>query len=90
MEKRRQGALLRRGRRLPRRRAAGRQRPELQPGAPQNLFQTGLTALGGGGGLFGVSPDGQRFLLRLADERDRPASIIVLANWPAALNRKAR
>jgi Tol biopolymer transport system component len=64
--------------------------PNLQPGAPQNLFKTGLTALGGGGGLFGVSPDGQRFLLRLADERDRPASIIVVANWPAALDRTAR
>ncbi len=54
----------------------------LQPGVPRPLFKTGLTA---GAGLFAVSDDGERFLLRLADERDDAASIVVLANWPAAL-----
>jgi hypothetical protein len=39
----------------------------LQPGAPQPLFQTGLDALGARGS-FGVSPDGQRFLLTIVDD----------------------
>jgi Tol biopolymer transport system component len=57
----------------------------LQPGVPQILFQTGILSGQGGGGLLGVSPDGRQFVIRMADERDKPASLIVLSNWPAAL-----
>jgi hypothetical protein len=59
----------------------------LQPGVPKTLFPTGLTPFGGGR-LFGVSADGQRFLLRLDDGRQDTASIVVLSNWPAVLQQE--
>jgi Tol biopolymer transport system component len=58
----------------------------LQPGVPKTLFSTNLSR-GGGSGLFGVSADGQRFLLRLDDDRRDRASIVVLSNWPASLRK---
>jgi eukaryotic-like serine/threonine-protein kinase len=57
----------------------------LQLGVPQTLFPTGLLR-GGAGQFFGVSADGQRFLLRLGDDREDVASIVVLSNWPALLH----
>jgi Tol biopolymer transport system component len=58
----------------------------LRPGVPETLFRTGLSIVGGTG-YFAVSPDGQRFLIRTAEDPDEVASIIVLANWPAVLKR---
>ena len=54
--------------------------------APKILFQTGRQGPGGNTG-FGVSPDGQRFLLRLVDDQPSTASIVVVTNWPELLKR---
>jgi len=61
----------------------------LRLGVPKTLFKTELSVLGGAGvGSFVVSPDGQRFLIRSVDDEDsNTASIIVVTNWPAALQR---
>jgi eukaryotic-like serine/threonine-protein kinase len=56
----------------------------LQSGVPETLFSTGLSR-GGAGRFFGVSANGQRFLLRLDDDREDAASIVVLSNWPAVV-----
>jgi Tol biopolymer transport system component len=62
---------------------------------PKILLQTGdgITSVGrgldlGGGGprVFGVSPDGQRFLVRLTDNQPSTASIVVVTNWPSLLD----
>jgi dipeptidyl aminopeptidase/acylaminoacyl peptidase len=53
---------------------------------PKILFQTGRQGPGGGR-VFDVSPDGQRFLLRLADDQPNTASIVVVTNWPELLKR---
>jgi Tol biopolymer transport system component len=42
---------------------------------------------GAGPQFFGVSPDGQRFLLRVRDDRPAAASIVVVTNWPALVKR---
>jgi eukaryotic-like serine/threonine-protein kinase len=60
----------------------------LRAGVPKVLFQAGLSVLGEGLGFFGVSADGQRFLLKVADDQHRTASIVVVTNWPAAVNAK--
>jgi hypothetical protein len=54
--------------------------------APRELFTQRY--IGGRGNRFGVSPDGQRFLLPVQQERpgDRPISVIV--NWPSLLAQK--
>jgi serine/threonine protein kinase/Tol biopolymer transport system component len=55
----------------------------LRPGAPQTLFQTGLSGIGGPG--YNVSPDSQRFLIVTTDDQSPSSSIVVVSNWPAAL-----
>jgi hypothetical protein len=50
---------------------------------PKILFQTGRQGPGGDR-VFGVSPDGQRFLL-VADDQPNTASIVVVMNWPELL-----
>jgi hypothetical protein len=59
---------------------------------PKILMQTGAGVPGvsrfqgaGGPRLFGVSRDGQRFLLRLTDGQPSTASIVVVTNWPELL-----
>jgi eukaryotic-like serine/threonine-protein kinase len=60
----------------------------LRTGVPKTLFQTGGEVDGGGGpAFFGVSPDGQRFLIRYFD-RPSTASIVVVTNWPGLLKRQ--
>jgi hypothetical protein len=60
-----------------------------RPGAQRALFQTGIRALGGlgGGGLFNVSSDGQRFLVMspLSGELRITPSIVVVTNWTSVL-----
>jgi Tol biopolymer transport system component len=42
---------------------------------------------GAGPEFYGMSPDGQRFLLRVSDDRPAAASIVVVTNWPALVKR---
>jgi serine/threonine protein kinase len=63
----------------------------LRLGEQKILLQTGGgTVLGVDGPSFfrGVSPDGQRFLLRFTDDLPSAASIVVVTNWPALLKRQ--
>jgi eukaryotic-like serine/threonine-protein kinase len=66
-------------------------------GAPKILLQTGdgiaaggrgLDLGGGGPRVFGVSSDGQRFLVRLTDGQPSEAAIVVVTNWPELLKRQ--
>jgi eukaryotic-like serine/threonine-protein kinase len=52
---------------------------------PQVLFQTGLNGLYGRLRSYGVSSDGERFLMSVPEDPAVTASIVVVANWPAAL-----
>jgi eukaryotic-like serine/threonine-protein kinase len=63
-------------------------------GVPKIVLQTGdgITGVGrgldlgaGGPRVFGVSPDGQRFLVRLTDGQPSAASIVVVTNWTALM-----
>jgi hypothetical protein len=51
----------------------------LRPGIPQELFQIA------GGAFAGVSPNGQRFLVSIAEEPGPTSSIVLVSNWPAAM-----
>jgi hypothetical protein len=58
-------------------------------GAPQTLFQTELVIGPGFGATpgYNVSADSQRFLIVTADDQSPSSSIVVVSNWPAALQR---
>jgi eukaryotic-like serine/threonine-protein kinase len=51
------------------------------------LFQTGLSGRYPGLRTYGVSSDGDRFLISMSDDPGAAASIVVVSNWPAALKR---
>jgi len=59
--------------------------PVFTRGTEKALMNVGGSMTGRGIGFLGVSPDGQRFLLRLTDDRPATASIVVVTNWPALL-----
>jgi eukaryotic-like serine/threonine-protein kinase len=54
-------------------------------GVQKTLLQTGSGA--GEPRFFNVSPDGRRFLVRGAGDQRSTASIVVVTDWPALLNR---
>ena len=56
---------------------------EVEVGAPQRLFHAHMPGLGV---PFDVAPDGQRFLLNLAEE-ESPSPLKVVSNWPAELKK---
>jgi serine/threonine protein kinase/Tol biopolymer transport system component len=61
----------------------------LRPGPPKIL----IPAAGGWTGAdgpraFSASPDGQRFIVRLTDDRPSTAEVVVVTNWPALVNRR--
>jgi dipeptidyl aminopeptidase/acylaminoacyl peptidase len=60
----------------------------LRPGAPKILMHVAGVSAPVGPRFFDVSPDGQRFLLRLTDDRPTTASIVVVTSWPALLPRQ--
>jgi eukaryotic-like serine/threonine-protein kinase len=51
----------------------------------RELFQTGLNRLYPRIRSYGVSPDGERFLISVSEDPGTTASIVVVSNWPAAL-----
>jgi hypothetical protein len=62
--------------------------PGFKTDAHKVLMQTRDVGLGEAGPVFfGVSPDGERLLLRVADDQPREASIVVVTNWPELLKR---
>jgi eukaryotic-like serine/threonine-protein kinase len=60
----------------------------LKTGVQKSLMNVGGVSGAGGPRFFAVSPDGQRFLLRLTDDRPSTAAIVVVTNWPALLKRQ--
>jgi hypothetical protein len=54
---------------------------------PRSLFQTGLSGQYPGLRTYGVSSDGDRFLISMSDDHGVAASIVVVSNWQAALKR---
>jgi DNA-binding winged helix-turn-helix (wHTH) protein/Tol biopolymer transport system component len=59
----------------------------LSPGAAQSLFPTDLASAPEGLQSFGITRDGQRILMPVAEDRTPAQSLVVVSNWPAALNR---
>jgi len=59
----------------------------LTPGTPKELFQTSLSQLPRALRAYGVSPEGERFLLPLPtpENSGSPTSLVVVSNWPAAM-----
>jgi hypothetical protein len=58
----------------------------LKAGVPKILMNVGPgRPAAGGQRFFSASPDGERFLFRLTDDRPTTASIVVVTNWPALL-----
>jgi Tol biopolymer transport system component len=56
---------------------------EVEVGAPQRLFHAPMPGIGTG---FDVSPDGQRFLVNLA-EQEGSAPLKIVSNWPSELKK---
>jgi eukaryotic-like serine/threonine-protein kinase len=56
-----------------------------RPDVPRPLFQTGLTGFYPRLRTYGVSPDGQRFLISVSEDPGTSPTIVVLSNWQAAL-----
>jgi hypothetical protein len=54
---------------------------------PESLFATGLTSMPAGLRSFGVTPNGERFLIAVPKDRAAIQSLVVVANWPAALKK---
>jgi serine/threonine protein kinase/Tol biopolymer transport system component len=52
---------------------------------PQPLFQTGMMGLYPRLRSYGVSSDGQRFLITVSDDPGATASLVVVSNWLAAV-----
>ena len=61
--------------------------PAFRLGVPKPLFQTRLNMLAGPTRRFGVSADGQRFLMHVPLGSEAVAPITVIVNWQAALKR---
>ena len=60
--------------------------PRLGAQKPLMRVSGGMTGAGAAR-IFAVSPDGQRFLLTMTDDRPATAEIVVVTNWPALLKR---
>ena len=58
---------------------------ELLISTPQKLFTSNPVAVGAD---FDTAPDGKRFLLNIADNDQTPASLHLVTNWLADLNKK--
>ncbi len=58
----------------------------LQTRAAHPLFRVDEAGVEPGMGKYDVAPDGRRFLVNTAVERRRADRIVVVLNWPAALN----
>ena len=57
-----------------------------EPSTPRELFQ--LPAIDDGlSSPYEAAPDGQRFLVRAAQQQQAPQSLTVLVNWPALLKK---
>jgi eukaryotic-like serine/threonine-protein kinase len=56
-----------------------------RPDVPRPLFQTGLTGLYPRLKSYGVSYDGQRFLISVPEDPGPTRSIVVVSNWTAQL-----
>ncbi len=56
-----------------------------RPDVPRPLFQTGLTGLYPRLRSYGVSSDGQRFLISVPEDPGTTRSIVIVSNWPAQL-----
>jgi len=61
--------------------------PSLRAGMPQALFQTGLHTLYPRLRPYGVSKNGDRFLVTVREDPASTATIVVVSNWPARLAR---
>jgi DNA-binding winged helix-turn-helix (wHTH) protein/Tol biopolymer transport system component len=57
----------------------------LRAGVPQPLFQTGLNTMPDALRSFGVTPNGQRFLVSVTEDPGTGSSLVVVSNWQAAL-----
>jgi|KBSSwiStaDraftv2_1062776.scaffolds.fasta_scaffold05980_9 DNA-binding winged helix-turn-helix (wHTH) protein len=60
---------------------------QLHPGVPQRLFATALNGVPESLRSFGVSQDGQRFLLSTVDEAQPAQSLVVMSNWQHVFQR---
>jgi len=56
-----------------------------QAAIPKPLFQTQLDGRYMGRNMYVVSPDGQRFLMLVPANGDKPEPITVVVNWQALL-----
>jgi DNA-binding winged helix-turn-helix (wHTH) protein/Tol biopolymer transport system component len=54
-------------------------------GVPERLFDTKLQTLREGRQSFGVTPDGQRFLISVPDDASPTQSLVVVSNWLSTL-----
>ena len=61
--------------------------PTLRLGVPTPLFQTRLNMLPSQMQRYGVSADGQRFLMHVPLSTETVAPITVLVNWQAAVKK---
>jgi hypothetical protein len=61
--------------------------PAFRLGVPKPLFQTGLNALAMPSRRYGISGDGQRFLMNVPLGEEALAPITVILNWQAALKK---
>ena len=60
----------------------------VQPSTPTELFGVAADLVANGGYPFAVSPDGQRFLVRVPAATSAP-TLEVIVNWPALLKKGA-
>ncbi len=66
--------------------------PIFRPGTPEALFQGNYRAVDVGRHAYGVSPDGQRFLMIKDDgggSEDEGPQIVIVENWFEELERLA-
>ena len=57
-------------------------------GAPRLVFEVRLLGRGGNAGRqYGVTRDGQRFLMNLPQQESKPQTLTVTTNWLAAARR---
>src|SRR5215470_15137948 len=56
-----------------------------RPDVPESLYATGLTLMPEVLQSFGVTPNGQRFLMTVSEDAVPTQSLVVTLNWQAAL-----